>query len=89
MDLNGISILITTFGLMILAVWTLTSSMERAKRRDPNDSLNEFFALLLYRGLFFVITVGVIFEILDTKYTLMAIPTLLIGTFFIDRFGKD
>ncbi len=89
MDLNGISTLITAIGLMILAVWTFTSSMERAKRKSSGDSLNEFLALLLYRGLFFVITVGVIFEILDTKYTLMAIPTLLIGTFFIDRFGKD
>ncbi len=52
MDLNGISTLITAISLMILAVWTFTSSMERAKRRSPGDSLNEFLALLLYRGLF-------------------------------------
>jgi hypothetical protein len=88
MDIYGINALIITFGLIGLAIWTLTSSIEIAKRRDPSDSINEFLALLLYRGLFFVLTLGVIFGILDTKFSLLGIPVLLIGTFLIDRFGK-
>ncbi len=89
MDINGINALIITFGLIGLAIWTLTSSIERAKRRDPSNSASEFLALLLYRGLFFMLTLGVIFGILDTKFSLLGIPVLLIGTFLIDRLGKD
>ncbi len=89
MDIYGINALIITFGLIGLAIWTLTSSIERAKRRDPSNSVSEFLALLLYRGLFFMLTLGIIFGILDTKFSLLGIPVLLIGSFLIDRLGKD
>ncbi len=89
MDIYGINALIITFGLIGLAIWTLTSSIERAKRRDPSNSVSEFLALLLYRGLFFMLTLGIIFGILDTKFSLLGIPVLLIATFLIDRLGKD
>ncbi len=89
MDIYGINALIITFGLIGLAIWTLTSSIERSKRRDPSNSVSEFLALLLYRGLFFMLTLGIIFGILDTKFSLLGIPVLLIGSFLIDRLGKD
>jgi hypothetical protein len=84
--LNGI---ITVFGIIGLGIWTISSSLERAQREPSGEQIPQFFALLLFRGLFFGITYGVSMSFAESsKYFLASIPALLAGGFCIYRLGK-
>jgi hypothetical protein len=84
--LNGI---ITVFGIIGLGIWTISSSLERAQREPSGEQIPQFFALLLFRGLFFGITYGVSISFAESsKYFLASIPALLAGGFCIYHLGK-
>ena len=85
-QLNGI---ISVFGIIGLGIWTISSSLERAQREPSGEQIPQFFALLLFRGLFFGITYGVSISFAESsKYFLASIPALLAGGFCIYHLGK-
>jgi uncharacterized protein with PQ loop repeat len=89
MDLKDISELLSVLGLIGLGIWTITSSLERSQKESSGEQVNQFFTLLLFRGIVFGIIYGIVISLLDSsKYYFLAIPSLVIGGLYINYLGK-
>ena len=89
MDLMAVNGIITVFGLIGLGIWTIISSHERAQKESNGEQFNQFFTLLLFRGLVFGITYAVAISLADHhRYYFLAIPALIAGGLYINHLGK-
>lgn len=89
MDLKDINEILTIFGLIGLGIWTITSSLERARKEVDGEQLNQFFTLILFRGLIFGITYALAISLGDSsKLYFLAVPVLIAGGLYINYLGK-